>query len=257
MSSLHTCRIQATATPSEAAPKAEATATPSKAAPKAEAAAPKAEAAAPKAEAAAAVKARKPSPLEAGGSLKNGKTEGPAAITKKASKVKHICQIEDGKFSDYRWVDGTWNFAEFSDGKGSTDWDAVIDAEMQRRKLLEDTPIDSIYGAPVNFDTQSIPWWAWVRRFHLPEAEKLNGRAAMVGYAMAWFVDSLSGAGLVDQQNSFLGKLLLHVAVFGILIFRTNDVIPKFKNLFDEATFYDKQWKATWEGQKRPSETES
>jgi len=45
----------------------------------------------------------------------------------------------------------------------------VIDAEMQRRKLLEDTPIDSIYGAPVNFDTQSIPWWAWVRRFHLPE----------------------------------------------------------------------------------------
>jgi len=52
------------------------------------------------------------------------------------------------------------------------------------------------------------------------QAEKLNGRAAMVGYAMAWFVDSLSGAGLVDQQNSFLGKLLLHVAVFGILIFR-------------------------------------
>ena len=38
---------------------------------------------------------------------------------------------------------------------------------------------------------------------------------------------------------------------------RDNDVIPKFKNLFDEATFYDKQWKATWEGQKRPSETES
>ena len=38
---------------------------------------------------------------------------------------------------------------------------------------------------------------------------------------------------------------------------RTNDVIPKFKNLFDEATFYDKQWKATWEGQKRPSETEA
>jgi hypothetical protein len=224
-------KINATATPSEAAPSAEA----------------------------APAKARKPSPLEAGGSLKNSatKTEGPAAITKKAGKVKQICQIEDGKFVDYRWVDGTWNFAEFSDGKGGTDWDAVIDAEMQRRRLLEDTPIDSIYGAPVNFDTQSIPWWAWVRRFHLPEAEKLNGRAAMVGYAMAWFVDSLSGAGLVDQQNSFLGKLLLHVAVFGILIFRSNDVIPKFKNLFDEATFYDKQWKATWEGQKRPSETES
>lgn len=52
------------------------------------------------------------------------------------------------------------------------------------------------------------------------QAEKLNGRAAMVGYAMAWVVDGLSGAGLQDQQNSFLGKLLLHIAVFGILIFR-------------------------------------
>lgn len=79
----------------------------------------------------------------------------------------------------------------------------------------------------------------------------------MVGYALAWVVDSLSGVGLVDQQNSFLGKLLLHVAVFAILIFRTADVIPKYKNLIDEATFYDKQWGATWEGQKRPSETES
>lgn len=22
---------------------------------------------------------------------------------------------------------------------------------------------------PVRFDTSEIPWWAWVRRFHLPE----------------------------------------------------------------------------------------
>ena len=61
------------------------------------------------------------------------------------------------------------------------------------------------------------------------QAEKLNGRAAMVGYAMAWVVDGLSGAGLQDQQNSFLGKLLLHIAVFGILIFRlvpTSDPQP-------------------------------
>lgn len=59
-----------------------------------------------------------------------------------------------------------------------------------------------------------------------PQAEKLNGRAAMVGYALAWVVDSLSGVGLVDQQNSFLGKLLLHVAVFGILLFRSGPPIP-------------------------------
>ena len=44
------------------------------------------------------------------------------------------------------------------------------------------------------FDTAEIPWWAWVRRFHLPEAEKLNGRAAMVGYVLALFVDQLTGA---------------------------------------------------------------
>ena len=47
----------------------------------------------------------------------------------------------------------------------------------------------------------------------------------MVGYALAWFVDSLSGYGLVDQQNSFLGKLLLHVAVFAILIFRCRSAL--------------------------------
>ena len=88
------------------------------------------------------------------------------------------------------------------------------------------------------------------------QAEKANGRAAMVGYAMAFVVDSLSGAGLVDQQNSFLGKLLLHVVVFAILIFRTTDSIPALKGLVDEATFYDKQWKATWEGQERPVEGE-
>lgn len=45
------------------------------------------------------------------------------------------------------------------------------------------------------FDTAEIPWWAWVRRFHLPEAEKLNGRAAMVGYVLALFVDQLTGEG--------------------------------------------------------------
>ena len=52
------------------------------------------------------------------------------------------------------------------------------------------------------------------------QAEKANGRAAMVGYFLAYFVDSWTGAGLYDQQNSFLGKLALHLVVFAILIFR-------------------------------------
>ena len=89
------------------------------------------------------------------------------------------------------------------------------------------------------------------------QAEKLNGRAAMVGYFLAYFVDKLTGAGLADQQDSFLGKLALHLAVFAILLFRTSNAIPQYKNLLDEATFYNKQWNATWEGQERPSETET
>lgn len=42
----------------------------------------------------------------------------------------------------------------------------------------------------------------------------------MVGYFMALAVDQLTGVGLLDQQNSFFGKLLLHVAVFAILLIR-------------------------------------
>jgi hypothetical protein len=92
--------------------------------------------------------------------------------------------------------------------------------------------------------------------FSVLQAEKLNGRAAMVGYFMALVVDQLTGYGLLDQQNSFLGKLLLHVTVFGILLVRSTSDLDKFKNLLDEATFYDKQWQATWTGVPRPSETE-
>ena len=130
-------------------------------------------------------------------------------------------QLSEGRFLDDRWTAGRWVLSKFADAKtGETDWDAVIDAEMARRRLLEGAPIPSTNEEPVLFDTAEIPWWAWVRRFHLPEAEKLNGRAAMVGYFLALVVDQLTGAGLLDQQNSFFGKLLLHVAVFGILLVR-------------------------------------
>ena len=78
------------------------------------------------------------------------------------------------------------------------------------------------------------------------QAEKLNGRAAMMGYVLALGVDKLTGAGLLDQQNSFLGLLALHVTVFAFLLFRTSDSIPALKNLVEEATFYDKQWAATY-----------
>ncbi|KAK4489177.1 hypothetical protein RD792_004971 [Penstemon davidsonii] len=148
-------------------------------------------------------------------------------------------------FQDARWVGGTWDLKQFSKN-GSTDWDALIDAEVKRRKWMEDNPQSSSNENPVAFDTSIIPWWAWMKRFHLPEAELLNGRAAMIGFFMAYFVDSLTGVGLVDQTNNFFCKTLLFVAVAGVLLIRKNEDVEKIKKLLEETTFYDKQWQATW-----------
>lgn len=78
----------------------------------------------------------------------------------------------------------------------------------------------------------------------------------MLGYAAALVVEQFSGSGLLEQQNSFLGKLLLHITVFAVLLIREFADVEKYKNLLDEAVFYDRQWNASWEGKVRPSETE-
>jgi hypothetical protein len=173
--------------------------------------------------------------------------------------------------------------------------------EARRRKWLEDYPEATNTDEAVVFDTSIIPWWAWMKRFHLPEAEKLNGnilnshhgaiyitktnvlffftnvqtagsnslcpwiphtdptfssndmayiyagRAAMVGFFMAYFVDSLTGVGLVDQMGNFFCKTLLFVAVAGVLLIRKNEDLDSLKKIIDETTFYDKQWQATWQ----------
>ncbi|KAL0550437.1 hypothetical protein IC582_014950 [Cucumis melo] len=150
------------------------------------------------------------------------------------------------KFEDPKWVNGTWDLNQFQKN-GSTDWDAVIDAEARRRKWLENNPESSSNEDPVVFDTSIVPWWAWIKRYHLPEAELLNGRAAMVGFFMAYFVDSLTGVGLVGQMGNFFCKTLLFVAVVGVLLIRKNEDIETLKKLIDETTFYDKQWQATWQ----------
>jgi hypothetical protein len=207
----------------------------------------------------------------------------------------------------------------------------VIDAEIARRQMLEETPIPSTNEEPVLFDTAEIPWWAWIRRFHLPEvrlrvaqtwawtnrqtcvpsalqlamrnfcictqvsvhgtrsevasaevqhsrnclltgtavsrtasfwrlarrplkasartsevgkcesmpqnfsivppqAEKLNGRACMVGYFLALGVEKLTGAGLAEQQGSFLGLLSLHLVVFAVLLIPSMDRIQVRKH---------------------------
>lgn len=73
------------------------------------------------------------------------------------------------------------------------------------------------------------------------------GRAAMVGFFMAYFVDSLTGVGLVGQMGNFFCKTLLFVAVVGVLLIRKNEDIETVKKLINETTFYDKQWQATWQ----------
>lgn len=89
----------------------------------------------------------------------------------KGSEEGYVMTIVDGQFADYRWEDGRWNFDAFKDAKGNVVWDAVIDAEIARRQLLEETPVASI-SESVRFDTSEIPWWAWVKRFHLPEVHR-------------------------------------------------------------------------------------
>eukprot|EP01026_Neomeris_dumetosa_P015085 TRINITY_DN1567_c0_g1_i2.p3 TRINITY_DN1567_c0_g1~~TRINITY_DN1567_c0_g1_i2.p3 ORF type:complete len:250 (-),score=39.31 TRINITY_DN1567_c0_g1_i2:226-975(-) len=206
-------------------------------------------------------KARKLSPLEKGGTKTGqeafGKDASPLYLSQIGAGSLQTGQpqkIEDGRFVDPRWVSGRWDLEQFKNGEGKIDWDLVIDAEMGRRQLLEATPIDSMNEDKVLFSTDEIPWWAWVRRFHLPEAEKLNGRAAMVGYFLALIVDQLTGVGLLDQQNSFLGKLLLHITVFGVLFIRSNDDVKKYTGLLQEATFYDNQWNASWKDRERPQD---
>eukprot|EP00244_Chara_vulgaris_P009719 TRINITY_DN423_c0_g1_i1.p1 TRINITY_DN423_c0_g1~~TRINITY_DN423_c0_g1_i1.p1 ORF type:complete len:332 (+),score=61.13 TRINITY_DN423_c0_g1_i1:389-1384(+) len=194
--------------------------------------------------------ARKRSPLERGGTLKGtsaaGKDPGAAATGTAAIFANK------GKFEDPRWRNGTWDVAKFTQN-GKVDWDSVIDAEVVRRKWLEDNPEASTNEDPVYFDTSVIPWWAWVKRFHLPEAELLNGRAAMVGFAMAYLVDAATGVGLVDQMGNFFCKTLLLVAVVGVLGIRKISDIEVLKNLAEESTFYDKQWQATWKEGPPPS----
>eukprot|EP00192_Tetraselmis_astigmatica_P014790 CAMPEP_0117687422 /NCGR_PEP_ID=MMETSP0804-20121206/23127_1 /TAXON_ID=1074897 /ORGANISM="Tetraselmis astigmatica, Strain CCMP880" /LENGTH=166 /DNA_ID=CAMNT_0005499485 /DNA_START=64 /DNA_END=564 /DNA_ORIENTATION=+ len=104
------------------------------------------------------------SPLEKGGTLKGEAALGKdAAVATKATTSSDgtFLAMIDGRFVDDRWVNGTWDFAQFKGADGETDWDKVIDAETARRKMLEASPIASLNEDPVNFDTGMIPWCAF------------------------------------------------------------------------------------------------
>ena len=75
----------------------------------------------------------------------------------------------------------------------------------------------------------------------------------MIGFFMAYAVDSLTGVGVVDQTNNFFCKTLLFIAVVGVLVIRKNEDIENIKKLLEETTFYDKQWQATWKDDENSS----
>lgn len=121
--------------------------------------------------------------------------------------------------------------------------------EARRRRFLEVYPEAATNEDPVVFRSSIIPWWAWIWRSHLPEAELLNGRAAMLGFFTAYMVDALTGMGVVGQTGNVLCKAGLFATVVSVLFFRRNQDIQMLRKLADEATFYDKQWQASWEDQ--------
>lgn len=70
------------------------------------------------------------------------------------------------KYFELRFIYGTTHFLFWS----------FPYSEARRRKWLEANPESSNNDSPVIFDTSIVPWWAWIKRFHLPEAELLNGQ---------------------------------------------------------------------------------
>lgn len=122
------------------------------------------------------------------------------------------------------------------------------------------------------FRSSIIPWWPWLRRSYLPEAELLNGqnlsfsirnlqhpnfikrinvagRAAMVGFLMTYIVDALTGLDVVGQTGNLVCKAGVFLTVVGVILLRQTDDFNNLKNLADEATLYDKQWRASWQHQ--------
>ncbi|XP_056159039.1 light-harvesting complex-like protein 3 isotype 1, chloroplastic [Syzygium oleosum] len=126
-------------------------------------------------------------------------------------------------------------------------WMFMFHFTEARRSFLEVYPEAATNEDPVLLRSSIIPWWAWIRRSHLPEAELLNGRAAMLGFSMAYMVDALTGMGVVGQTGNVLCKAGVFATVVAVLFFRRNQDIETFRKLVDEATFYDKQWQASWQ----------
>ena len=66
---------------------------------------------------------------------------------------------------------------------------------------------------------------------------------------MAYLVDALTGLDVVGQTDNFICKAELFVTVISMILLRRTKDFENLKNLADEATFYEKQWQASWQDQ--------
>ncbi|KAK6155960.1 hypothetical protein DH2020_010208 [Rehmannia glutinosa] len=79
------------------------------------------------------------------------------------------------------------------------------------------------------------------------DAVIVAGRAAMLGFFMSYIVDALTGLDVVGQTGNFICKGALFLTIIGVLLFRRKEDLENIRKLADEATFYDKQWQASWQ----------
>lgn len=64
---------------------------------------------------------------------------------------------------------------------------------------------------------------------------------------MAYLVDALTGLDVVGQTGNFVCKAALFFTIVAVLLFRRKGDVENIRKLADEATFYDKQWHASWQ----------
>jgi hypothetical protein len=145
----------------------------------------------------------------------------------------------------------------------------------RRRKWLEGYPEATTTDDAVVSDTSIIlPWWAWMKRFHLPEAENLNGQSqapsichsvqplvrrqthfcvqvqtqfSLSIYVYMQVVLPWSASSWFDGCGACWPNGQLFLQNVAVLLVRKNEDLGSLKKVIDESTFYDKQWQATWQ----------
>lgn len=79
----------------------------------------------------------------------------------------------------------------------------------------------------------------------------------MIGFFMVYFVDALTGLDVVGQTGNFVCKAGLFLTVIVVMLLRKSQDFRTMRKLADEATFYDRQWKASWESDDSKTSSDS